>query len=276
MFDLPHKDGRQATETSMPPSLVLVEQQDAVRTLVLNRPDALNSFNAQLHEQLLSALEQAAGDASVRCVVLTGAGRGFCAGQDLSDPEAAPDQNLGDLIERRYQPLCLRLKSMPVPVVAAVNGVAAGAGANIALACDLVIAAHNSHFNFACLPTGNASCQLGSSWHLPRLVGLHAALEIALLSGSFNAQQALAMGLVNRVVPFHQLECESHCMAERLCRAAFPSFGQLKQLMRRSFGRSLEQQLSEEKQTLTQCLNAPEYRENVLNHSEKHSHLFNT
>jgi 2-(1,2-epoxy-1,2-dihydrophenyl)acetyl-CoA isomerase len=141
MFDLPHKDGRQATETFMPPSLVLVEQQDAVRTLVLNRPDALNSFNAQLHEQLLSALEQAAGDASVRCVVLTGAGRGFCAGQDLSDPEAAPDQNLGDLIERRYLPLCLRLKSMPVPVVAAVNGVAAGAGANIALACDMVLAA---------------------------------------------------------------------------------------------------------------------------------------
>src|SRR2546429_5928 len=114
MFDLPHKDGRQATETFMPPSLVLVEQQDAVRTLVLNRPDALNSFNAQLHEQLLSALEQPAGEATVRCVVLTGAGRGFCAGQDLSAPEAkaapcarehhaAPRGIAGGLLQGRKQ-----------------------------------------------------------------------------------------------------------------------------------------------------------------------------
>ena len=182
----------------MPPSLVLVEQQDAVRTLVLNRPDALNSFNAQLHEQLLSALEQAAGDATVRCVVLTGAGRGFCAGQDLSDPEAAPDQNLGDLIERRYQPLCLRLKSMPVPVVAAVNGVAAGAGANIALACDLVLAARSASFIQAFAKIGLVP-DCGGTWFLPRLVGAARARALALLAEPLGAEKAEAWGLIWKV-----------------------------------------------------------------------------
>ena len=131
--------------------LVLVSQAAAVRTLTLNRPQALNSFTTAMHAELLAALEAAAIDEGVRCLVITGAGRGFCAGQDLSDPAVAPDPtpgaaqpDIGALIERCYIPLALRIRSMPVPVIAAVNGVAAGAGANFALGCDLVIAARST------------------------------------------------------------------------------------------------------------------------------------
>ena len=199
---------------------VRYEERGAVALLTLNRPDALNSFNAQLHEQLLSALEQAAGDASVRCVVLTGAGRGFCAGQDLSDPEAAPDQNLGDLIERRYQPLCLRLRSMPIPVVAAVNGVAAGAGANIALSCDLVLAARSASFIQAFAKIGLVP-DCGGTWLLPRLVGRARALGLALLGDRLPAAEAERIGLIWRCVDDAELVDEVGALAARL--AAMPT-----------------------------------------------------
>ncbi|MEO8281171.1 MAG: enoyl-CoA hydratase-related protein, partial [Ideonella sp.] len=135
---------------SPPDSLVLVSQSGPVRQLSLNRPAALNSFTAAMHEVLLAELDAAANDVDVRCVVLTGSGRGFCAGQDLNEPGMSPQAgqapDIGAVIERHYRPLALRLQSMPVPVVAAVNGVAAGAGANLALACDIVIAARSASF----------------------------------------------------------------------------------------------------------------------------------
>src|SRR5689334_4637145 len=133
-------------------ALVLVAQQGAVRTLTLNRPKALNSFTGAMHEQLAAALAAAEADRAVRCVVLTGSGRAFCAGQDLSDPAVAPPTpgakpaDVGNVIERFYKPLALRIRAFPVPVIAAVNGVAAGAGASIALGCDLVIAARSASF----------------------------------------------------------------------------------------------------------------------------------
>jgi 2-(1,2-epoxy-1,2-dihydrophenyl)acetyl-CoA isomerase len=135
----------------MPEPLVLTSNAGAVRTLSLNRPAALNSFTTELHGELMAALDLAAGDPEVRCVVLTGAGRAFCAGQDLADPSVAPDpapdaapKDLGHVISTYYAPLVARLRSMPAPVVAAVNGVAAGAGANIALCCDLVVAGRSA------------------------------------------------------------------------------------------------------------------------------------
>ena len=133
-------------------ALVLVAQQGAVRTLTLNRPKALNSFTGAMHEELAAALAAAEADRGVRCVVITGAGRGFCAGQDLADPAIAPatpdskPPDVGNVIERFYKPLALRIRSFPVPMIAAVNGVAAGAGASIALGCDLVIAARSASF----------------------------------------------------------------------------------------------------------------------------------
>jgi 2-(1,2-epoxy-1,2-dihydrophenyl)acetyl-CoA isomerase len=161
----------------MSEDLVLVAQAGAVRTITLNRPKALNAFTGAMHETLAVALNDAAGDPGVRCLVLTGAGRGFCAGQDLADPAVAPDlapgakpTDVGNVIERYYKPLALRLRSMPVPVIAAVNGVAAGAGASIALGCDIVIAARSASFIQAFSKIGLVP-DAGGTWLLPRLVG---------------------------------------------------------------------------------------------------------
>ena len=164
---------------------LLSRRDGAVLTLTLNRPQALNSFDGALHEALIGALKAAAGDAGVRCVVITGAGRGFCAGQDLSDPAIAPDltpgaepKDIGNLIEARYKPLAMLIHQFPVPVVAAVNGVAAGAGANFALNCDIVLAAKSASFIQAFSKIGLVP-DCGGSWLLPRLVGRANAMALA-------------------------------------------------------------------------------------------------
>lgn len=207
--------------------LVLASRSGAVQTLTLNCPAALNSFTTALHAQLLAALEAAAADASVRCVVLTGAGRGFCAGQDLADPAVAPDmtpgaaaKDLGDVIERFYRPLCLRLRSMPVPVVAAVNGVAAGAGASIALGCDLVLAGRSASFIQAFTRIGLLP-DSGGTWLLPRLVGRANALGLALLGDKLSAEDAQRIGLIWRCVEDDALAEEAQALAQRL--AAMPT-----------------------------------------------------
>ena len=206
--------------------LVLATQSGAVRTLALNRPAALNSFTAELHAQLRDALESAAADSGVRCVVLTGTGRAFCAGQDLADPAVAPDltpgaapKDLGSVIDTLYRPLCLRIRSMPVPVVAAVNGVAAGAGANLALGCDLVLAARSASFIQAFAKIGLVP-DTGGTWLLPRLVGRAQALGLALLGDKLPAPEAERLGLIWRCVDDAALQGEAQALAERL--AAMP------------------------------------------------------
>ena len=154
----------------MTEATVLVASAGTVRTITLNRPAALNSLTAAMHGELLAALQQAAEDAAIRAVVITGAGRGFCAGQDLGDPAMTGDVDVGAVIDRYYRPLALRLRTMPVPVVAAVNGVAAGAGANLALCCDFVLAARGASFIQAFSKIGLVP-DCGGTWLLPRLVG---------------------------------------------------------------------------------------------------------
>lgn len=206
--------------------LVLVTQSGAVQTLALNRPVALNSFNAELHAQLLAALEAAAANAEVRCIVITGTGRAFCAGQDLADPAVAPDltpgaapKDLGDVIEKLYGPLCLRIRSMPIPVIAAVNGVAAGAGANLALGCDLVLAARSASFIQAFAKIGLVP-DTGGTWLLPRLLGRAQALGLALLGDKLPAPEAERLGLIWRCVDDAALLEEAQALAQRL--AAMP------------------------------------------------------
>ena len=208
-------------------ALVQVTQADAVRTLTLNRPKALNSFTGPMHEELRAALDAAAGDTGVRCVVLTGSGRGFCAGQDLSDPSVAPNlesggpaTDIGGAIERFYKPLALRIRSMPVPVVAAVNGVAAGAGANIALGCDLVIAARSASFIQAFSKIGLIP-DCGGTWLLPRLVGRANALGLAMLGDKLSAEDAVRLGLIWKCVDDADFATEVDAMAARL--AAMPT-----------------------------------------------------
>jgi 2-(1,2-epoxy-1,2-dihydrophenyl)acetyl-CoA isomerase len=201
----------------MSDDLVLRSDHGAARVLTLNRPQALNSFTRAMHAELLPALDAAAADDGVRCVVITGAGRGFCAGQDLND--ATADVDVGDLVEKLYKPLALRIRSMPVPVLAAVNGVAAGAGANFALGCDIVIAARSASFiqafaKIALIP------DCGGTWLLPRLVGRANAMALAMTGDKLPAEEAQRIGLIWRCVDDAALMDEALALATRL--AAMP------------------------------------------------------
>jgi 2-(1,2-epoxy-1,2-dihydrophenyl)acetyl-CoA isomerase len=207
----------------MPESNVLVTDNGPVRVITLNRPATLNSFTAALHAELLSALQAAAGDSRVRAVLLTGAGRGFCAGQDLSDPamtSSAGDVDVGAVIEKFYRPLATRVRTMPVPVVAAVNGVAAGAGANFALCCDFVIAARSASFIQAFSKIGLVP-DCGGSWLLPRLVGRARALGLAMSGEKLFADDAERFGLIWKSVDDAALMDTAVALATKL--AAMPS-----------------------------------------------------
>ena len=203
---------------------LLVDTQDAVRVLTLNRPAALNSFTAEMHVRLRLALEDAAADTSVRALVITGAGRGFCAGQDLNDPAmqsaAGEPPDVGSVVEKLYKPLALRIRSMPVPVVAAVNGVAAGAGANFALGCDMVVAARSASFiqafsKIALIP------DCGGTWLLPRMVGRARALGLAMTGDKLPAEEAVRIGLIWQCVDDAALMDTALALANKL--AALPS-----------------------------------------------------
>ena len=207
--------------------LVLVSQPGGVRTLTLNRPKALNSFTGADAPQLATALEAAAADRDVRCLVLTGSGRGFCAGQDLADPAVAPNlepggapTDVGATVERFYKPLALRVRAMPMPVIAAVNGVAAGAGANLALCCDLVVAARSASFIQAFAKIGLMP-DCGGTWLLPRLVGRARALALAMLGDKLAAEDAERIGLIWKCVDDAAFEPEVQALAARL--AAMPT-----------------------------------------------------
>jgi len=199
---------------------VLVSRNGAVATITLNRPATLNSFTAAMHAELLPALDAAAADAGVRAVVITGAGRGFCAGQDLNDPAMADNADVGGVIERFYRPLAVRVRTMPVPVLAAVNGVAAGAGANFALCCDFVVAARSASFIQAFSKIGLVP-DCGGTWLLPRLVGRARALGLAMTGDKLPAEEAERIGLIWKCVDDAALADSVAQLASRL--SAMPS-----------------------------------------------------
>ncbi len=199
--------------------LVLQSTSGAVRTLTLNRPAALNSFTAAMHAELRAALDAAAADKAVRALVITGAGRGFCAGQDLNDPAMAHAGNepadIGAVIDANYRPLALRMQAMPIPTIAAVNGVAAGAGANLALCCDIVIAARSASFIQAFSKIGLIP-DCGGTWLLPRLLGRAQALGYALTGDKLPADEAQRIGLIWQCVDDAALADASTSLAARL------------------------------------------------------------
>ena len=250
-------------------ALVLVANVAAVRTLTLNRPQALNSFTTAMHGELLAALEAAAADEAVRCVVITGAGRGFCAGQDLSDPAVAPNPapgatqpDIGALLERCYIPLALRIRTMPVPVIAAVNGVAAGAGANFALGCDIVLAARSASFIQAFAKIGLVP-DCGGTWLLPRLVGRAQALALALTGDKLSAEEAQRIGLIARCVDDASLMSDAAALAARLAEMPVKALAQTRLAIDAAGGLDYAAALSAEARLQSALGAAPDYREGV-------------
>jgi 2-(1,2-epoxy-1,2-dihydrophenyl)acetyl-CoA isomerase len=236
-----------------------------VAVLKLNRPEALNSFTAEMHGEVRAALTLAATDRAVRAVLLTGNGRGFCAGQDLNDRAVAPGEampDLGDSVEKYYNPLIRLLTTMEKPVICAVNGVAAGAGANIALACDIVIAARSASFieSFAKLGLIPDS---GGTWHLPRLVGMARAKGLAMLGPKVSAEQALAWGMIWQVVDDAQLMSTALELAEQMATQPTRGFALTKQAFAASAANSLDAQLELEKELMRAAGQTHDYREGV-------------
>jgi len=210
---------------------VLVSTREGVATITLNRPDALNSFTIELKETLLEVVQQVAADPAARAVVLTGAGRGFSAGQDLR--EHAQALSTGDpsplhTVEQHYNPLCLAVATMPKPVIAAVNGIAAGAGASLTFAADFRIAADGAKFLLAFANVGLA-LDTGASWTLPRLIGHARATALALLAEPVGAPAALEMGLVNAVVPDGQVQAAAFELAARLAAGPTAAYAAIKE-----------------------------------------------
>ncbi|GAC1662665.1 MAG: 2-(1,2-epoxy-1,2-dihydrophenyl)acetyl-CoA isomerase PaaG [Candidatus Limnocylindrales bacterium] len=218
---------------------------DAVATITLDRPDALNALTVPLKHELLAALERVAADRSVRAVVLTGAGRAFCAGQDLRERQAPDAAPLAEEIRLRYNPLIRAMRALDKPIVGAINGVAAGAGASLAFACDVRIAAVGATFLLAFGRVGLVP-DSGATWLLPRLVGGAKAAELALTTDPLSAADAERFGLVARVVAADALGAEAHALAARLAAGAPRALALTKRALEQSWGATLDEQLETE------------------------------
>ncbi|WP_417319397.1 2-(1,2-epoxy-1,2-dihydrophenyl)acetyl-CoA isomerase PaaG [Emcibacter sp.] len=244
------------------------EINDGLAVLTLNRPDALNSFNKQMHEEIQQALDILTDAGDVRCFLLTGNGRGFCAGQDLSDKAVLPGGDLSVPIEENYNPLILRLASLPMPVICAVNGVAAGAGANIALACDIVLAARSAKFIQAFCKIGLVP-DSGGTYILPRLVGRARAMGLSLLGDAISAEQAEQWGMIWKVVDDEAIRDEALKLARHLATQPTKGLSLTKKAIRASLGNDLESQLELEKTFQKEAGYSDDYREGVEAFLEK-------
>jgi 2-(1,2-epoxy-1,2-dihydrophenyl)acetyl-CoA isomerase len=256
----------------MPP--VLVSTADGVMTITLNRPDKLNAFVAEMHGLLREALAQAEADAGVRALLLTGAGRGFCAGQDLAERDMNdPNLDLGGGLDAHYNPFIRRLRALPKPVVCAVNGIAAGAGANIALAGDLVLAARSASFmqafsRIALVP------DCGGTWWLPRLIGLQRAMGMALLAERVSAEDAERWGLIWKCIDDAKLMDEANALARTLAAGPTHTYGMIKKALYASSGNTLDAQLDLERDFQRDVGRHGDYREGVAAFLEKRKPAF--
>lgn len=250
---------------------IVVEKSNSVAKITLNRPDRLNSFNVQMHEEMHQALDDIATDGESRCLLLTGAGRGFCAGQDLNDRavsagDAPPD--LGMSVEKFYNPLIRRLTNLRMPVVCALNGVAAGAGASVVMACDIVVAARSASFILSFAKVGLVP-DSGSSWHFARAIGLPRAKAMAMLGNKVKAEQAEQWGLIYQVVDDENLVSEATQLADYLATQPTEALANIKELVHTSFDHALNDQLERERKAMQHLGRSHDYREGVAAFMEK-------
>ena len=250
---------------------VLYEARDAVAVLTLNRPDKLNAFNDDLHRELRRALDKATDDTAIGAILLTGAGRGFCAGQDLSarDPNTLTSAvDLGATLEKNYNPLVQTLRSLDKPVVCAVNGVAAGAGVSVALACDIVLAAMSARFLLPFCKIGLVP-DAGSTWIIPRLIGEARAKGLALTGEPLGAEEAASWGLIWRVVEDADLMDAALATADRLSKGSTSALSMTKQAIQQSSDHDFAQQLALERDMQRKVGLSGDYAEGVRAFLEK-------
>ncbi len=255
---------------------VKIDRAQGVTTITLDRPEKLNAFNKEQHEELAAALREAEEDGAVRAVLLTGSGRGFCAGQDLSERAVVTQGgtvDTGASIEKYYNPLVRRIRKMPKPVVCAVNGVAAGAGANLALACDIVLAARSASFIQAFARIGLVM-DTGGSHFLPRLIGDARARYLLLTGDKVTAEQAAEWGLILKVVDDDKLMAEAGALAQNLAKAPTRSLGLIKRALDASATNSLDAQLDLERDLQREAAKGEDYKEGIAAFLEKRSARF--
>jgi 2-(1,2-epoxy-1,2-dihydrophenyl)acetyl-CoA isomerase len=249
---------------------ILIDKRAGYRVITLNRPDKLNAFNEAMHEAVGDAIVDAEADESCRALMITGSGKAFCAGQDLNDRLPKPGETivLGETLEKYYNPLVLKLRELPFPVIAAVNGVAAGAGCNVALACDIVIAAQSARFIQSFARIGIIP-DAGGTWLLPRLVGDARARGLALLAQDLTAEKAAEWGLIWRAVGDKALEYEATRICEHFATAPTQGLALIKRALNASPGNTLAQQLDLERNLQREAGATPDYAEGVRAFIEK-------
>ncbi len=253
-------------------NILLVEKKDGVSIISLNRPDKLNAFSDELSFKLQDVLKEAEKDKTVRAIVLTGSGRGFCSGQDLANRSFSDNSkerpSLGDSIRRRYNPIILRLRRMEKPIVAAVNGVAAGAGASLAFACDFRIVSEGAVFVQSFTKVGLVP-DSGSTFFLPRLIGLTKAFELMITADKLDARQALELGLVNKVVAPENVMKEALELAAKLAKGPTMAFGLTKRAVNKAIFQDLEELLEYEAQLQEIAGRSDDFQEGVKAFLEK-------
>lgn len=257
------------------PEFIQYAVSEGVGEITLDRPKVLNSFTRPMARELQSALRVAGQDPEVRAVLLTGAGRAFCAGQDLAEavPPDAPPPPIEDIVRETYNPTVLAIRAIEKPVIAAVNGVAAGAGANLAFACDIILAAENATFIQAFARIGLVP-DTGGTWFLPRLLGAHRATALMMLGEKLTAAEAQAMGLVWRVYPAAQLHQAAREFARHLATQPTRAFGLTKRALNASMDNSLEEQLALEAELQAEAGRTRDFDEGVRAFLEKRTPAF--
>jgi 2-(1,2-epoxy-1,2-dihydrophenyl)acetyl-CoA isomerase len=254
-------------------STVLFIKENGVGYITLNRPDKYNSYNRDMAMALQGYLDDCEKDDEIRCIYLTGSGKGFCAGQDLSEATNPTPEEFGKIVEENYNPTILRLRTIEKPIIAAVNGVAAGAGANLALACDIVVAAESASFIQAFSKIGLIP-DSGGTFFLPRLVGMQRAAALMMTGEKVSAADAVAMGMIYKCYPDNDFESHSKKMAGSLAQMPTRGIGLTKRLLNRTFSNDLQQQLGMEKEVQMQAGSTHDFREGVQAFLEKRKPVF--